>query len=560
MKGIIIFEDANPTFKNVYCIDLNNSDVTMNICPEAVYTLTGIRDAMKTASCNINDTYDFETGALISLMKMCGVDKVVRACNEAFSEDTFKTYATKYERELHKCLEENKNFKEKSAELLGENSRLKYVKSCNESTIESLEKTRDLLKAENEKLKSDKDKSRKNYQRNIQKKQNRINELEAQVTASEDDKQKNIEYYEKEIKKLRGFLELYEKENKELKKNIDELFESEQHSKSELGRLYFEKHRLEEKVEKLKLDCEKLQHGYIDTDMIFCGGRQNGKQYTLLVDLFKKIDQKKVDAAYKEAYNTTLPVWQKEALRQAYEIRIESKEKAELPRTLDINGTTYRKSIQIKDFGEQINKLTVDSLIEQSRAFTRKCVDEWLYKIPTRREKKWERILEIRKENDVIIEVKKEDVTTFLHEIEDKIPEIRWCSRQKIFEAKGTIKDIYGALKSCDRIYFRLRKDNELSYSSDPDIYQYKDLEHISYLPPMRWDLFKKGRLAVKVTYDNYKEFYEACEKELGKRPSCMFTGDFTVSICKDDGFFEIFTVEDQKKTGRKIVDWEDVR
>lgn len=26
------------------------------------------------------------------------------------------------------------------------------------------------------------------------------------------------------------------------------------------------------------------------------------------------------------------------------------------------------------------------------------------------------------------------------------------------------------------------------------------------------------------------------------------------------DGLFEIFTIEDQKKTGRKIVNWEDVR
>jgi hypothetical protein len=82
----------------------------------------------------------------------------------------------------------------------------------------------------------------------------------------------------------------------------------------------------------------------------------------------------------------------------------------------------------------------------------------------------------------------------------------------------------------------------------------------IDYLPPMRWDLFKKGRLAVKVTYRNYKEFYEACEKELGKKPSTYFSSDYTVSICKKDGCFEVFTVEHQKKTGRKIVDWEDVR
>ena len=82
----------------------------------------------------------------------------------------------------------------------------------------------------------------------------------------------------------------------------------------------------------------------------------------------------------------------------------------------------------------------------------------------------------------------------------------------------------------------------------------------INYLPPMRWDLFKKGRLAVKVTPDNYKEFYEACEKVLGKEPWTVYTGDYTVSICKKDGLFEVFTVEHQKQTGKKIVNWEDVR
>ena len=294
---------------------------------------------------------------------------------------------------------------------------------------------------------------------------------------------------------------------------------------------------------------------------VYFGGRGNGKQYKALVELFKKIPKDKVEHAYKEAYNTVVPVWQKEFLNQMYGIHKESKEKTELPRTLDINGTVYRKSIQIKDFGEQINKLTVDSLIEQSRAFTKKCVDEWLYKIPTKREKMWEKIFTLHKENnDVIIKVKKEDVDTFLHELENKNPEITWLSTVKLFETKYTIKNIYEELKTCDVIYFRLSKKNKLSYSSDSHIYPYRGLKCIDYLPPMRWDLFKKGRLAVKVDYDNYKEFYEACEKELGKRPLTMFPYTFTVSICKKDGLFEIFTIEDQKKTGRKIVDWEDVR
>jgi hypothetical protein len=151
-------------------------------------------------------------------------------------------------------------------------------------------------------------------------------------------------------------------------------------------------------------------------------------------------------------------------------------------------------------------------------------------------------------------------VSTFLHEIENRIPEITWASGNKIFEAKGTIKDIYEELKTHNRIYFRLHINNLLSYSSDLNTYLFINLGIVSYLPPMRWDLFKKGRLAVKVTPDNYKEFYEACEKELGKKPMTVYTGDYTVSICKKDGLFEVFTLEHQKTTGKKIVDWEDVR
>lgn len=258
--------------------------------------------------------------------------------------------------------------------------------------------------------------------------------------------------------------------------------------------------------------------------MMFCGGRQNGKQFTLLVDLFKKLDKKKVQEAYKKAYGDRV-IW-----------------------------CTSQPEIH------PLSTAIMESAIYLGKNPVCTSIDEWAYKNPTKREQMWERIFEIHKTKDVIIVVEKKDVNAFLHEIEDRIPEIRWASWQKIFEAKRTIKDIYEALKTCDRIYFRLRKENELSYSSDPVTYQYKGFEDISYFPPMRWDLFKKGRLAVKVTYRNYKEFYEACEKELGKKPSSYFSSDYTVSICKKDGCFEVFTVEHQKKTGKKIVDWEDVR
>lgn len=396
MKGIIIFEDANPTLKNVYCINLNNSDVTMDICSEAVYTLTGVRDGMKTAACNKDDTYDFKVGVLIALMKMCGKDKVTKACDELYKDDKYK-------------------------------NTLQEMTENNEKLMEEL---------------------------------------------------------------------------KELKKDSDKIIDE-----------------LIEENEKLKLDCEKLQHGY--NDMIFCGGRQNGKQYTALVNMFKKLDQKKVDAAYKEAY-------------------------------------------QIKDFSEEINYLTVDSLIEQSRAFTRKCVNEWLYKIPTKREEMWTNILNASQDPPVDIKVAKQDIKAFLKELQVHIPKARMITL-RLWNGSDCLVTEYTNPYwfNHDYIYFALfRYDDKanLKICYDENKHNWIDKPVIEYIAPMRWDLFKKGRLAVKVTYENYKGFYDACERELGKKPATIYCGDFTVSICKKDGKFEIFDIKDQKSTGRKIVNWEDVK
>lgn len=519
MKGFYIFE-AETHKEAVVCLELANivqshsRTFSPGTITEEIKMHALVSKGTKT-KCSPDDTYDFETGALIALMKKCGVDKVVRACNEAFSEDTFKTYATMYERELNDL---SKKYD-------------KVVKYC------------DTLRESNKRLQKEKE----------------------QIIVA-----KNILY-----NKL-------EKENKDLKKNIDELFESEQHSKSELGRLYFEKHRLEEKVEKLQHEydlclnsenalkittqmqnksIEKLTKaidGYKNdlykvskrcTELeakeailnkqeetinkkeeelsVYFGGRQNGKQYTFLVELFKKIDQKKVDAAYKEAYNTELPVWQKEFFKQMYDI------------------TVYRKTEPIKHNDQ------LDSLLEAAK-YT--IPSEFTFKIDqvkplTKREEMWENI-----KNGKIntIKVEKPFINDFLSEAEDN--GLVWANGGE----KPTEWDRWENWRRHDYIVFKIwnfppRK--ELTWGANPNE------KTIDYLPPMRWDLFKKGRLAVKVDYDNYKEFYEACEKELGRRPvTAVFTEDFTVSICKKDGLFEIFTIEDQKETGRKIVDWEDVR
>lgn len=180
---------------------------------------------------------------------------------------------------------------------------------------------------------------------------------------------------------------------------------------------------------------------------------------------------------------------------------------------------------------------------------------EWLYKIPTKREVMWKNIKNFK--GDSCIEVNRADIIDFLKELEEEMPEVHWVSGRKPTDIPYHMFN-YKYTHEYDKVYFFI-DDRYITYDFDKQTSR-TNVQYVNYLSPMRWDLFKKGRLAVKVDFDNYKEFYEACKKELGKRPLTNFACVFTVSICKDDGFFEIFTVEDQKKTGRKIVDWEDVR
>lgn len=239
-----------------------------------------------------------------------------------------------------------------------------------------------------------------------------------------------------------------------------------------------------------------------------------------LVALFKKLDQKKVDAAYKEAYNTKLPVWQKEVLNQMYDVY----------------------------------------------------VDKWLYKPPTKREEMWDKIFALHKKGDVIIKVKREDVNAFLHEIENKFSEITWASGVKIFETKYTIGDIYAGLKLRDVCYFRLRKENKLSYSSDEFIYAFKSFKRIDYLPPMRWDLFKKGRIVVGCTEEEVPEFREKVVRELGNVRMEKYSvenlhcnGPIRVYFHynKDTNWLKPLLVSGiprVKVNNHKVVYWEDVR
>lgn len=486
MKGIIIYENdlgvinAAKLKHASFCCEFTADDI--------MDTLKGTPVICKSANCDKDDTYDFETGALIALMKMCGVEKVTKACDELYRDDNYKNT-------LQEMTENNEK-------LMEENNHLKYIKSCNESTIKSLEDTNETLKKEKEQIIV-----AKNVLYNRLEKENEKLQHDYDLCKNSENALKcSVDYLNKTIAKLNTAIYGYKQDLYKVTKRCEEL--------------EIKESTINKQQEQLDKREEKMS--------VYFGGRGNGKQYKALVTLFKKLDQKKVDEAYKEAYNTALPLWQKEALKQMFDIHKETK--------------------------------------------------EWLYRIPTKREEMWDKIFALRKEKHPIIVVKKEDVNTFLHEIENKIPEITWASGVKIFVEKGIIKDIYNELKHCDTIYFRISKENKLSYSINPYIYPYYEFEHIAYLPPMRWDLFKKGRRIIRVTPDKLDEFMRKFIIKFDgiMMPNLISYKEFThVFVMISDYHYDnkptvhIMSPYDlvsnqfensKKYSDKKIVDWEDVR
>ena len=516
MKGIAIYESPFMGEMYVRAVDIRHANYTFESATteDASVSLSGYFSKSSQAKCSKKDTYDFETGALISLMRMCGLEKSAKAYAEIFDDtaygdalierDKLKQLLEYTKNDINKKLRYIKELEEEIEILRDNNKALTEVR--NHFLSESTQRLRDKidLKTENEKLKDE-----------VRFKKDAINEL------------KRI---------LNG-------------------------TNYKIGELVCEN-------EKLRTDCEKLRKGYLDTDMIFCGGRQNGKQYTFLVDLFKKIDQKKVDTAYKEAYNTTLPVWQKEVLKQMYDIRKESKEKIELPRTLDINGTVYRKSIQIKDFGEQI-KLAEESSTKpwfttqpENFSFEIKHVDSDVLdtlrgcqKKPdvSKREKMWDYILAPGRTS---IYVKAEDVADFLDEC--TIVGVTWIT--------GVAPNKQRPYFSGEGVYFFIdSKGNHLMtwQNTEPCLSEAEAKADVNYIRPMRWDLFEKGRVYIRVKAEHFDEFQKACKAHLecGKVPLSPFhyysNGD--VIVCYTDEHFRLTkTLKGFKK--RPVVNWEDVR
>lgn len=455
MKGIIIYEDyRGKEVVEAIKLGMVNYECKSDTSDGSwINNLSGVRKESTQARCNKDDTYDFEIGALISLMKMCGAKKSAEACCEAFPHETSGS-----------IYRENKRYIKRIKELEEKNEALKKEK---EQIIVAKNVLYNKLEKENEKLQHEYDLCK-----------NSENALKC-----------SVDYLNKSIAKLNTAIYGY---------------------KEDLNKVAERCKELEEENEKLKLDCEKLQHGYIDTDMIFCGGRQNGKQYTLLVDLFKKIPQNKVDEAYKEAYNTKLPVWQREFLKEALSI----------------------------------------------------------YKPPTKREQMWNDIISCGDcEHSKYVEVKKEDLQTFVKE----------CNEKKIFNIIGYEFCPRGDWFYDDRCIFQIfRKPagficaKRVGFASEDAI--------IDYLPPMRWDLFEKGRKIVRVTPENIDEFIVKCTNKFGSimKPVLKRYKDFThIFVMISDYHYDnkptihIMTPEDlvrnqhenpKKYSDKKIVDWEDVR
>lgn len=444
MKGFMIYEDYRgkevvEAIKldgvNYKCESVTSDDIWIN-------ELRGIRMTSTQANCNKEDTYDFETGALIALMKMCGVEKVTKACDELYKDDNYK------------------------------NALQEMTENC-------------------EKL---------------------MKEKEQIIVA------KNILY-----NNLREEHERLEEE----KKHLEDKYERCQHI---LDAKVKDIHRLKE-------ENEKLQHEY---DL--CLNSENALKITTQLQN-KSIEKltKAIDGYKNDLY---------EVAKHCRELEAKEDILNKQEETRNNNEYKYLESFSVV----RRNSKQYESLYKESYG---KWCQQWI-KPPTKREEMWNKIFELHKEDDIIIKVKKEDINTFLHEIETKFPEITWRSTVKIFKTKYTIKDIYIELKRCDELYFKLSKETKLSYSSDEFIYAYKGLKPIDYLPPMRWDLFKKGRLIVKVNADNYEDFYNKCEVEIGRKPRYVYRGE-TFTVYYKYGY-HTRPYKDTIPYAKKIVDWEDVR
>lgn len=443
MKGIMIYESPFMGVDYVSAIKLNDAVYEFELRPSeaAKATLSGSFNVSAQAKCSKEDTYDFETGALIALMKMCGFDKSYKAIEEAFK---YNSYAAKKSKELE---EENKEFK----------------KRVNELEIYN-------------------------------------NKLEERVAAEQRGGYKLL----KDTENLK-------EENERLCREIGVLRDANKYLLSESAQRLRDKINLKAKNEKLKLDCEKLQKGY----------------------------------------------------------------SAGLGRLVNINGVNYRECDEKGRVVWMTSQPEIKRLSDEgpswldNKKWKYVSIDEWAYKKPSKREQMWDDIL---KEGRTPVYVKREDIHDFLKECQ--AVGIKWSSGKMPLETMP-----FHMSEGYDGVYFFIMTTLDINKSKRGA----KEFRHvmswwctacpdeveaaIHYIRPMRWDLFEKGRIVVKINKENHSEFCSRLFSHFTKvgissfNRACKFG---YLAFNKDTNYVESILSSDcddiKEINRRKVVDWEDVR
>lgn len=461
MKGFYIYEnDAFP--KMTDCVKLNYVSHQVEIFPDPTITISFQGDGSivekTSAKCSKKDTYDFETGALIALMRMCGLEKSAKAYAEIFDDTAYGDALI----EIEKLKEENKRLNERQPSDLPR--RLKYKNEILKKDNENLVNTRDLLIHENNKLNAQ-----------IESLETQIESLRTQIRMMSE-KEADLINYNKSLENVRDRL---------LNESIHRL-----RDKIDLKEKYV---ALKVENEKLKIDCEKLRHGY----------------------------------------------------------------SAGLGRLVNINGVNYREcdekgrvvwmTSQPERFSFFANYIDTDTL-DTLRGCQKK-------PDVSKREQMWDDILAPGR---TPVLVKREDVTDFLDE----------CTIAAVTWRTGTAPNKMRPHFNGEGAYFFIESSkgkHSMTWwcTADPSEAE----SAINYIRPMRWDLFEKGRIVIKVKKEDHSEFCMEVFNHFTKvgissfNHSCKF-GYFVFN--KDTNYVERISVSDHDNfkeiNRRKVVNWEDVR
>ena len=155
----------------------------------------------------------------------------------------------------------------------------------------------------------------------------------------------------------------------------------------------------------------------------------------------------------------------------------------------------------------------------------------------------------------MLLKVKKEDLEMFAKE----------CNEKKIFSIIGCEFNPQTYWSDDDSYIFQIFRKPAGFICAKMVVFVYKDTI-IDYLPPMRWDLFKKERIVVGVKNNNeLEEFRKEVERNTGVKdiPMCPTNLCLFYSFDKDNYKIILETVEKPNIAminGHKVYYWEDVR